>query len=354
MTVQTNMPTSSAQFLYRLFHDVLPSTRSQIAHWTTRATAIPDETLRYQALASLTEKRFHADGGCVYAAFQPLASETLIKLIVALQTISDYLDNLCDRCDVYNPEDFRQLHQAMHDAITPDAVHKDYYRFRPDANDGGYLDDLVTTCQQSLHELPRYDVVQPRVDWLIQRYCELQEHKHIDPPLRVQTLKLWWSEYQSHFPDMAWYEFAAATGSTLGVFSLFLAATLDCSRADRELLYNSYFPWICGLHILLDYLIDLDEDKRVGDFNFVECYGTAKEARRRIRYFAAQSFRRAKRIPLGGAIHRYVVQGLLGMYLSDAKVAKQPAVRKTRRVLWTFGPTTWMFYAACCVYRNVR
>ena len=41
-----------------------------------------------------------------------------IRFIVAYQTISDYLDNLCDRSTSLDPKDFSALHEAMKDALT--------------------------------------------------------------------------------------------------------------------------------------------------------------------------------------------------------------------------------------------
>jgi tetraprenyl-beta-curcumene synthase len=337
----------------------MPISRREIHHWTTLASAIPTEELRQQALDSLQDKRFHADGGCVYAAAEPTATPDLVRLIVALQTISDYLDNLCDRCHVFDAQDFHQLHHAMRDAVCPEAPLRNYYEHRTlkdgsSVNDGGYLDSLVLTCQATIRHLPGYSAVQAHVVWLVERYCELQEHKHIDPALRRATLENWCKPYLAEFPDLHWWEFAAATGSTLGMFSLFLAATKPVSQETADTIYKSYFPWVCGLHILLDYLIDLEEDKLEGDFNFVRCYETPKLARQRIRLFAWNSWDMAKRVQSTGRIHRFVVQGLLGMYLSDAKAASQRQVRRVRRLLFYFGPTAWMFYWACVVYRIVR
>ncbi|WAH40870.1 tetraprenyl-beta-curcumene synthase family protein [Alicyclobacillus fastidiosus] len=350
----TATPRRPTLFLYRLFHDVMPLARQQIQRWTALAEAIPHEELRQQALSSLAHKRFHADGGSVYAAANRTYAATLVELIVALQTISDYLDNLCDRCDRYDATDFHRLHDAMRDAVVPDAPLRDYYAFRGHPDDGGYLPELVRTCQRCVRTLPNYHVVQGRVSWYVERYSELQEHKHIDPKDRQQTLIEWSAPFVEQNEEIAWWEFASATGSTLGMFSLFLAATEDVDEATVEETHGHYFPWICGLHILLDYLIDLDEDAREGDFNFVACYRDEETARERIFHFAAQSWRRAKRISYGGRIHRFVVQGLLGMYLSDDKVRLQPSVKKARRMVYRFGPTACMFYFATVLYRRIR
>ncbi|WAH35846.1 tetraprenyl-beta-curcumene synthase family protein [Alicyclobacillus dauci] len=341
-------------FLHRLFRDVLPLSRAQIDRWTARANAIPNAQLRKQALSSLRHKRFHADGGTVYAAANPRFADVLVEVIVALQTISDYLDNLCDRCDTYDAQDFRQLHHSMRDAVVPGAPLRNYYAYRGDLDDGGYLNDLVSTCQICLEKLPHYDIVQPQVIWYVERYSELQEHKHIEPSLRTETLIAWSKPYVEGCEDVMWWEFAAATGSTLGMFSLFLAATFDIDEAAVISIHESYFPWICGLHILLDYLIDLEEDEREGDFNFVACYDSPETARRRIAHFARVGLARSKQISVGGRIHRFVTQGLLAMYLSDGKVQSQQAVRAARRIVYRFGPTACLFYFAVLIYRIVR
>lgn len=344
-----------ARFLYRLFHDVLPLARAEFSHWEEEAGLIPDEELRRQALASLGDKRFHADGGSVYAAANSAYSRRLVRLIIAFQTISDYLDNLCDRCDTYDVEDFTQLHHAMRDAVRPHAEPRDYYKLRG-RDDGGYLKALVLTCQKEIGALPSYAAVADELEWFTERYCELQQYKHIEPDAREQRLRRWWSDYQTQFADVAWFEFAAATGSTLGIFALFLAATRDIKKEDATNLSAAYFPWICGLHILLDYYIDLEEDLREGDFNFVSCYPNITEAETHLKDFAIHSLRNARSLPdaHGIRIHHYVVLGLLGMYLSDTKARTIRLLRPARRMLWRFGPTTWAFYFACRIYRLVR
>ncbi len=343
-----------AAFLYKLFSNVLPQARRELLTWKARARQIPDEILREQALQSLAHKRFHADGGCVYAAFDAEFMSPLVSVIVALQTISDYLDNLCDRTGTYDIDDFTQLHHAMRDAVRPGSSLRDYYALRENKDDSGYLNTLVQTCQSVLSTLPGYANVEDRVAWLVERYCELQAFKHTVPNMRADLLKTWAAPYLTQYPDVYWWEFAAATGSTLGMFALFEAATRPISKTEAESIFKSYFPWISGLHILLDYLIDLEEDKREGDFNFIRCYPTVAMSRQRLRFILKRGWQSAISLPLGGPIHRFVVKGLLGMYLSDQKVRKQRVVRKARRLVWSFGPTTWLFYMACILYRIVR
>ena len=103
-----------------------------------------------------------------------------MRFIVAYQTISDYLDNLCDRSTSLDPDDFRALH-AVH-ATRPDAGEPnstDYYRLSGGQDDGGYLSDLVETCQEVLEDLPAYEVIAPHLHELADYYCALQVHKHV-------------------------------------------------------------------------------------------------------------------------------------------------------------------------------
>ncbi|WDL98212.1 tetraprenyl-beta-curcumene synthase family protein [Alicyclobacillus sp. ALC3] len=350
-------PNQPSRFLYRLFRTVLPKARHALSHWTTEASRIPDTELRQQALASLRDKRFHADGGCVFAAAADNAqAEQIVEVIVALQTISDYLDNLCDRMNVLDERDFRQLHHAMRDAVRPNAPHQDYYALHPNTQDGGYLDALVDTCQVQLASMRRYPLIAPHVEWFVERYCELQQIKHIDPQNRHARLEAWAAAYGQEFPDIEWWEFAAATGSTLGMFALITASLTTQSdlAEDGRQIVQGYFPWICGLHILLDYVIDVEEDRREGDFNFILCYTSEKTAVDRLRVFASKSLTAAKHLGRHSAIHQHVVLGLIGMYLSDEKARRQPIARAARRLVWSFGPTAWLYYAASVVYRVVR
>jgi tetraprenyl-beta-curcumene synthase len=345
---------STPRFLDRLFRVVLPLSRQEIGHWTSCARRIPDETLRHEALQSLQHKRFHADGGCVYAASDRVRTAGLVRLIVALQTISDYLDNLCDRASTLNPEDFRQLHHAMRDAVRPEAPLRDYYALRGHPDDGGYLAALVTTCQQEIAQLPGYDAARPHVIWLIERYSELQEHKHVVVEARQSRLEDWSTAFLPEESQLAWWEWCAATGSTLAVFALFTAAAQPLTVKQAGAIFAGYFPWICGLHILLDYLIDLEEDVIENDFNFIQCYPEASDLTARLATFTKESLRHALTMPLDSPLHGHVVKGLLSMYLSDPKATHQPRVRPVRKLVWRFGPKAWLFYGACKLYRVVR
>jgi tetraprenyl-beta-curcumene synthase len=292
---------------------------NEIDRLTDLAQKIPSGLLREQALASLKWKRFHAEGGSAFAMLSPGYEEQLVPLIVSLQTISDYLDNLVDRNSSFLEADFRLLHQAMVDAVGYPGDLSDYYARHQERDDGGYLNTLVAECRNHIQKLPFYHLVAGKVESLIKRYCDLQVYKHLPLDLRKEKLVSWHDNHPFRHKDLTWWEFAAACGSTLGVFVLLALACQESCSEHIKPVSEAYFPWICSLHILLDYLIDQEEDIRENDLNFVSFYSDQKHAYRRINSILSESVKKARALPQS-SFHIAVIEGLLALYLTDPKV----------------------------------
>ncbi|UNK17083.1 tetraprenyl-beta-curcumene synthase family protein [Paenibacillus sp. N3/727] len=338
------VPRSPVGLMTRVYKFILPEVAAELDQWRLDAEQIPDEELRKQALASIETKQFHCQGGAVYAAASLPDKHILIPLIVAYQTISDYLDNLCDRSTSLDPVDFRQLHQSMLDAVTPGTKPADYYAYRSEKEDGGYLGRLVQTCRDCISQLSGYEAAKPYIRDLAELYIDLQVYKHIHPEKREAALLEWWSQQAHRTPHLRWNEFAAATGSTLGVFMLFLAATdpfLD--EQDASSIHASYFPNVCSLHIMLDYLIDQDEDRLGGDLNFCNYYEDADTMLNRIASIVEWARKDVTAIP-STPFHRMIIEGLLALYLSDPKVSEQQLVRSVSKRLMKRSPMTRLFF----------
>src|SRR5690606_5015391 len=337
-------PTGAIRLMHRVYKYVLPSVDAELAKLKEKAQHIPDPELRQQALNSIRDKKFHCQGGGVYAAANLQYHEVLISLIVALQTISDYLDNLCDRSTSLDADDFRMLHQSMLDAINPTAELQHYYAYRTEKDDNGYLHGLVQQCQTQIRKLPAYDKVQPHVHELVSLYCDLQVYKHIAKDQREEKLLSWWRLHQNKYPQLQWNEFAAATGSTLGMFMLFLNATdPELTEQEGQTFKDIYFPHVCALHILLDYLIDQAEDKAGGDLNFCSYYKDEASLVERIAMIVNRAREDVQHLPESG-FHRLIIEGLLALYLSDPKVQQQSDVRKVSKQLMKRSPITRLFF----------
>jgi tetraprenyl-beta-curcumene synthase len=344
-------------FFYNQFHNLLqiitfiykvfPRVDQELTYWHDYAQTHCCPELKEQALASIKHKKFHCQGGNIYSLYPGVNTSEFISLVVALQTISDYLDNLCDRVAITDENAFRCLHQAMTDALDPEAIPQDYYAFYPLKEDGGYLNELVKTCQQQLKKLPAYSSVEPEIQKLAHLYSNLQTYKHLAPSIREEKMTAWLQQDHNSHPQISQWEFAAATGSTLGIFILCAAAsdeTLTTHTASK--ISSAYFPWISGLHILLDYFIDAAEDQKSGDLNFVAYYTDSSQVVSRLTLFIKQAFLQASTLP-HPAFHKLVVQGLLAMYLSDPKAntIKERSIRNS--LLKTSGGFTESLYFLC-------
>lgn len=338
---------SSLFLISKFVRTVFPLVNQELDYWQQYASANACPELAHQALTSIHHKKFHCQGGSIYCLYNGVTTDEFVKLIVALQTISDYLDNLCDRAGIADEAAFRQLHLAMTDALDPDAELKPYYQYYPHQADGGYLAELVRHCQKQLTMLPSYNLVKTDVMHLAGLYSDLQTYKHLDPDIRETKMTEWIKRHIMPYPGITTWEFAAASGSTLGIFTLCAAASRpNLTEKEVRTLVSAYFPWICGLHILLDYFIDAAEDRENGDLNFTFYYQSAKMTEQRLRLFVQLALEQARTLP-HQPFTETVVQGLLAMYLSDPKASAGDEKIIADRLLGTAGFYTRCIHGAC-------
>ncbi len=341
---------SSFSLIAKFVHKVFPLVNTELSMWQRHAARGCPE-LAEQALASIRDKKFHCQGGSIYSLYEGVNTPNFVRLVVALQTISDYLDNLCDRAGIADERAFRQLHLAMNDALDPDAAPRNYYQYYPFSDDGGYLKELVHTCQEETAKLPAYAMVKPEVLRLSGLYSELQTYKHLDLTIRESKMLDWIGKHLPDYPDINPWEFAAATGSTLGMFMLCAAAANPgLTTTEAAAVSVAYFPWISGFHILLDYFIDSAEDRENGDLNFVSYYANEQQTLERLSHFSKQAMLQAKNIanPLFG---QNVISGLLALYLSDPK-ANNPREKAVKdALLKSAGIYTNLIYRLCKLLR---
>lgn len=343
------------RLMAHVYRKVLPAVHKELSYWKSRAEAIPNPELRKQALASIEHKTFHCEGGAIMGLMAKENYQQAIKFIVAYQTISDYLDNLCDRSTSLNPNDFAALHESMTAALTINADSKNYYLFRNEQDDGNYLADLAETCREVLSEIKNYEKIKDYLLELCSYYCDLQIHKHVKVEERVPRLQGWFEQFKEQIPEMEWYEFSACSGSTLGIFCLVSYAMRDdFEQGYAENIFNGYFPYIQGLHILLDYFIDQEEDRAGGDLNFCFYYENEEKLFDRLKHFVEEADKHTERLP-HKRFHQLINRGLLGIYLSDEKVRKQKKVKKLARgMIKTGGFTSFFFYINGRAYRAMQ
>lgn len=352
---ERNTKASQTSLLFHYVFHTLPRVKKQLRYWQSEAGRCRDKELKVQALSSIENKDFHCMGGAVYAVpyrKYGQSEELLIRLIVAYQTLCDYLDNLCDRANCLDGKAFRELHESLKDALTPGADFHDYYQTYPYQDDDGYINKLIMECQTCIARLPSYNLVYEDIIRVQQLYIDLQVEKHIDLDSREDALINWARDNMLKYPELKWQEFAAASGSTLAVFALFgLACSKKCSKKDSAAVVETYFPWICGLHILLDYFIDQAEDRQGGDLNFIFYYRDEEEMLERMKLFIRQSHSNASSLQ-DPAFEKTVIEGLLATYLSDKKVKSQGYEKYARQMLNQSGSGARITYRLCSIVRK--
>jgi len=291
----------------------LPAVARELGHWRARAEAIPDRTLRADALASLTQKRDHAEGAALFCVLPRRRNRRLLGLLVAYQTIWDFLDNLSERDT--GEANARQLHLALVEALDPDAPISDYYRHHPWKDDGGYLRELVEACRARCAALPSYACVRPYVLAGVAQ-CSVQSVNHdLDPGRRDAALEAWAERECSGEQGIAWFELtAAASGFTPHVL-LALAAESSCDQRDVASTLAVYFPGVALAITMLDSYVDQQEDLANGDHSYVAHYGDGERAVRRLCEIVDLIARETRALPKGTR-HVTLIACMVAMYLS--------------------------------------
>ncbi|HZK84102.1 MAG TPA: tetraprenyl-beta-curcumene synthase family protein [Desulfosporosinus sp.] len=354
MNASVVKPMNRVRLIYQFVTHIFPIVKQELSGWQKMAAHSPDTCLRQQALDSIRTKAFHCQGGSIYALYPGVNRVDAVRFIVAYQTMSDYLDNLVDSLEVQDELAFAQLHLAMQEALDPNIARSDYYLYYPYREDGGYLERLVTTCQECLKKLSSYKVVQGEAIELAKLYSHLQTYKHLAVEEREMKMLNWINPYLSDYQEINAWEFAAATGSTLGIFCLHAVAfDPQLTESQGQKIRKTYFPWICGTHILLDYFIDLREDRETKQLNFVAYYEDKEMISERLQLFVKNSLEQAQTLD-HPKFHQAAVQGLLAMYLSDEKSMDRDIRSVTKKLLGNSGRGVNLLYWLCCQLRKMK
>ena len=362
---------------------VFPRVCLQIARWRRAARRIPDPELRRLALEAL-EKRSNIEGAAAFAAFAPRAHRAAVTQAVgAFQGAYNFLDMLGEQPSPDPVADGRRLHEALLYALTPEggtpaetttatttpatktqtttatapapaitaatgahATPLDWYEHHPQRDDGGYLQQLLDRCREGVARLPSYEAVGPAARAAAARIVAFQSLNLSESQGSHEALEQWAREASPPGAGLQWWETAAAAGSSLAVFALIAAAAEEQLGAEEvEALEYAYFPWIGGLHSLLDNLIDKHEDEAAGHRSLVEYYGPQRAAQR-MRWLAGEAMRIAEELPHNRR-HIVILAAMIGNYLSTPEAHSPELEPVSESVLTTVGelerPTMLVF-----------
>jgi tetraprenyl-beta-curcumene synthase len=316
---------------------VLPSAASELASWRTRAVEIPNPKLRHYALQAL-RKRGNIEGAALFATLAPARHRRrTIRALVAYQTAYNYLDALSELPSDDPIANGEQLHQALLTALHPDAEHPDYYARNPDAGDGGYLTAIVDTCRSAVTGLPSYDAIAPTVREAAGRIVDFQALNLNELQGGHEALQRWATEATPSSSGLAWWETAAAAGSSLAVHALIAASadphldSWDAGEIDR-----AYFPWVGALHSLLDSLVDREEDHERGQRSLLDYYHSPAQTAICLGSLASRARTATEGLAEPHA-HRVLLTAMCSYYLSAPECDTFEAQTVTNHLLMALG-----------------
>ena len=300
----------------------------ELGAWRVVASGIPDPRLRADALHALDHKRGHADGAALFTILPPRRDARLLRLLVAYQTIVDYLDNVSERHPVQ--ANGVQLHRALVAALDPDAPLQDWYRHSPWCDDGGYLPALVDTCRAGCRTLPSYGRVRSLLARETRLGLVLGINHGTDAAGRDRALEAWTDAELAGERELPWFELSGAASATLSVLAL-LTLAADPQLRDEQVaaVHAAYWPWISLATTMLDSWVDQADDRRNGHHSYVAHYGDPTVALLRVREIVAHGIAAARGLPHGHR-HAVIVGCMVALYLSKER-ARTPAARELAR-----------------------
>jgi cytochrome P450 len=328
-----------------------PAASRELDRWKERAGKIPNARLREDALRSISLKRDNAQGAALFCILPKRREPALLELLVAYQTLWDFLDNVNERGAVAGKENGYQLHRALFEALDPDISISDYYSHHPWGDDGGYVRELVETCRNCCLVLPSYPQVQPRILEGV-RQCSIQGINHLsDSREREEELKTWAEQQWPAQNQFEWFELTAAASAFLPHALLALAAEPACDTAYAAKAHDAYFPWMALAITMLDSYVDAVEDRANDNHSYIAHYADQGAICKRLSEILTSTVSGMAQLPNG---HRHVLMAtsMIAMYLStDAKGwSRTPAM--TKQLATAAGSFTRLLVPAACLWRT--
>ncbi|HHW32244.1 MAG TPA: DUF2600 family protein [Clostridiaceae bacterium] len=353
---QCNLYGSSdySKLLLTCFIKVFPKVDREIKSYINILKNDDMELLYEQLAEDFSEKKTYFREGSLYAIYPGVKVPDIIKIIVPLNFLCYYLDNLCNLSATKEEANFRQMYTALLDITEPERLKSNYFKYNTVKKKSDLLNNLVDLCRNQLKTLPSYNVIKKSIIKFINYYIDIQVYKHMNKDLRDDLLKTWADNYTSSYPEIYWWEFASSSESLFGIFSL-IAAAYDPNLSSSEVntLVSVYFPWICGLHSLLNHYINYQEHFQLGKLNYTYYYRNLKQCEERLSFFIDKSLLLCTKLKHGD-FHATVIKALIAAYLSDPRASFGMNKLTSSKLLIQPPPPTGAYYKVCQLLRYIK
>ena len=300
----------------------------EVTRWRRLAAAIPDDTLRHDAVEAIDRKRANIDGAALFWILPRRRNPNLLRLLVAYEILADFLDCTSERGAHAGVANGLRLHGALRDALDPAAPVTDYYRYHPWPHDGGYLHRLIATCQGKCELLPSFHVTRPFLDHAASLTEVLAINHEPDPPSRDAELSAWASQRFPGQSEVAWFEWCGGASAWLTIFALLaLATNPESQTAEAKDVYAAYLPWVSLAGTMLDSYVDMTEDAANDAHSYIAHYSDQELATERVIEIVDRSLQEVNGLQ-DKHRHLVIVGCMVAMYLSKDS-ARTPATRAT-------------------------
>ncbi len=288
-------------------------------------------------MAKLRDEHFNAEVAATLATLAPPANRAhAVHAIVAFEVMYDYLDGLTEQPTRDPLRDGHQLFRSFTDALNPhDTPAEDYYKFHPQLDDGGYLQELVNAVRIPLAELPALNSIAETACAGARRCAEAQIRVHAAPYLGDSQLQSW-ASHEARGSPLGWREYiAGAVASVLAVHALIAAAADPQTTDEQAKAIDRAYLLISALSTMLDSLIDYQHDLDTGNPWYLKRYEDHGRLANQLTHIARDAAREAGMLPNAGH-HIMTLTGVVAYYTSapDARHAPaRPPVRAIQREL---------------------
>jgi tetraprenyl-beta-curcumene synthase len=290
----------------------LRAVQSEVAHWRALALTVPDPAVRHFAVNATTKRRSLVDGVALFWILPSRRRPGLVRLLVALQTLLNFLDDVLERGaqgPTGRPESWMGV--AV-DALDVGGARTSY----PAADDGGFVGALIQTCREQCGLLPHYPTARKLLLREARRARAFEIEHDRDPSRRMATMREFvWREYGT-ISDITCWEVTGGASSMLSAMAvLALSADDDTVSADLEAAANAYM-WVASAAALLDSYVDQFDDAETGDHNWLRYYPSADASVYRTATLIDRAIHEVAALRHGDR-HMVIVTSMLAMYLSS-------------------------------------
>ncbi len=274
-------------------------------------------------------KRANAEGAALFWIVPRQRNTTLLGLLVAYQTMWDYLDSASERGASEGEANTHRLHLALAAALEPGKPTLDHYQLHPWSDDGGYLDAIVDACRERCHALLSYTSVSAFVCEAARR-CTVQALNHNPNPHDRECALRAWAVRECPKNDAPWFESTAAASASVTPHALLaLAAEPTCEEHEIAHIHAAYQTVSLAI-AMLDSYADQADDAATDAHSYIANYADPDTAAKHLADIIEQTIRATSILPRG---HRHAVISacMVAMYLSKKSHTNRTRARRLAR-----------------------